>query len=134
MIVKYWTVVYSHRHGVDAFPIFAHQCEDPERGPSEEEAIEALGVEYEPDRDEWIEILNKQETNIPEPNQPETTSQPDPREEKFREVARDFFKHNMDANEWDIDNEPKVSLGDDGAYVQMWCWFSNEAIENEEED
>jgi hypothetical protein len=36
--------------------MFAHQCADPDRGPTEAEVIEGL-VDWEADRDEHIEII-----------------------------------------------------------------------------
>jgi hypothetical protein len=69
MKVSYWTVIYSHRHGTDAWPMFAHQCDDPERGPDEDEVIAGLDDLYEPDRDdEWIEISGRQQIDIPTPD------------------------------------------------------------------
>jgi len=66
MKVTYWTIIYSHRHGTDVWPIFAHQCADPERGPTEDEVIAGLDDLYEPDReDEWIEISGRQVIEIP---------------------------------------------------------------------
>lgn len=69
MKVIYWTVIYSHRHGTDAWPVFAHQCADPERGPTEDEVIANLDGLYEPDReDEWIEISGRQVVEIYDPS------------------------------------------------------------------
>ena len=66
MKVIYWTVIYSHRHGTDAWPVFAHECADPERGPTEDEVIAGLDDLYEPDReDEWIEIGGRQTVEVP---------------------------------------------------------------------
>jgi hypothetical protein len=47
---KCWVVVYEHRHGVDAWPVFAAE------EPSEEELIASLD-EWEPDRGETIEVV-----------------------------------------------------------------------------
>ena len=67
MKVTYWTIIYSHRHGTDAWTMFAHECEDPERGPTEEEITNSLGDMWEPDKeDEWIEIIGRQEQDIPD--------------------------------------------------------------------
>jgi len=71
MKVIYWTVTYSHRHGIDAWPVFSHQCADSKRGPTEDEVIADLGDLWEPDReDEFIEILQRQEIDIPLPDSP----------------------------------------------------------------
>ena len=40
----------------------------------------------------------------------------------------------LDPNEFDFDDKPKVSRGDDGAYVQVWVWVGDPEIESEEED
>ena len=66
MLVRYWTVTYSHRHGVDAWPVFEHQCADPERGPTEDEVIAGLGDLWEGDSDEFIEILQLGKVEIPD--------------------------------------------------------------------
>jgi hypothetical protein len=268
MTVFYWTVIYSHRHGTDAWPVFAHQCKDPERGPTEEEVIAIIGEDlYEPDsEDEWIEIGGRQTIELPDHNElhfwrktaaelyglasestieehlselqqrrctaalndevaegiedeptpvpthslpptetwytwrilatveGETTrrllvpwsdphkhefafdfiyktpeeareglktmgaeddaeeegwilckktlipierlqGEPTPRplpqtmpssEDIYRERAREFFRHELDENDWDIDDEPQVSESNDGAYVSIWRWFPAE--------
>ncbi len=46
---KVYIVIYEHRHGVDAWPIFSLTK------PSEEEVIATM-AEWEPDRGETIEI------------------------------------------------------------------------------
>ena len=45
-----WIVLYHHRHGVDAWPVFQATV------PDEDEIIEGLD-EYEPDREEYVEIV-----------------------------------------------------------------------------
>lgn len=47
---KCWVVVYSHRHGVDAWPVFAVE------EPTEDEMIATLD-EWEPDRGETLEVV-----------------------------------------------------------------------------
>jgi len=47
---RIWVVVYTHRHGVDAWPLVSAER------PSEDEVIATL-EEWEPDRDETIEVV-----------------------------------------------------------------------------
>jgi hypothetical protein len=44
-----WIVIYEHRHGVDAWPIFS------DRRPTDEEVIAKLD-DWEPDKGETFEI------------------------------------------------------------------------------
>jgi hypothetical protein len=53
--------------------------------------------------------------------------------EQFRGAARKYFIKNLDENDWDIDDTPVVFIGENGAYVQMWRWFSNEDIDGGDE-
>lgn len=46
--------------------------------------------------------------------------------EAYRKRARAFFTHELDENDWDIDDEPEVSVGKEGAYVKLWRWFPAE--------
>jgi hypothetical protein len=49
--MKTYTVIYTHRHGVDSMSV---RCD---RFPTEEEVVKALDLEYEPERgDEFLEI------------------------------------------------------------------------------
>lgn len=49
--MKTYTVIYTHRHGVDSMLV---KCS---RFPSKEEVVAALDLEYEPERDdEFLEI------------------------------------------------------------------------------
>ena len=67
MQLVYWTVIYKHRHGTDAWPVFSHQCDDPDRGPTMDEVIDVIGDLYEPDReDEWIYTSDQQTVEIPD--------------------------------------------------------------------
>lgn len=63
--VIYWNVLYQHSHGFESFPMFAHECKDSKLGPSEEEAFDVLGINHELTKDEWVEISDRQETEIP---------------------------------------------------------------------
>ena len=51
-------------------------------------------------------------------------------EDAYRERAREFFRGELDENDWDIDDEPQVSESNEGAYVVIWRWFP---AEHEEE-
>lgn len=48
--MKFWIVMYHHRHGSDAWPVFS----DTE--PNLEEQASELD-DWEPDRDEWLEVF-----------------------------------------------------------------------------
>lgn len=47
--MKVWIVIYEHRHGVDAWPVFS------EEQPTDEEVIAGLD-DWEPEKGETIEI------------------------------------------------------------------------------
>lgn len=51
----------------------------------------------------------------------------------FADAARNLH---LDECVWDHDDEPIVSRGDDGAYVQVWRWISNEeaGVDGDDED
>lgn len=49
--MKLWIAVWSHRHGVDVFPLW---CADGHQ-PTEADAV-ALIDDYEPERQEWVAI------------------------------------------------------------------------------
>jgi len=51
---KIWIVIYSHRHGLDAWPILQNADEDPPTAESIAASIEDWEGE---ERDEFIEIL-----------------------------------------------------------------------------
>lgn len=44
-----WVTVHHHRHGIDIFTFTAHT------EPTEEEIIKSLDIDFEPDKDEWLE-------------------------------------------------------------------------------
>jgi hypothetical protein len=48
--MKVWIVIYEHRYGVDAWPMFAKDM------PTEEEVIADLH-DWEPDKGEIVEVL-----------------------------------------------------------------------------
>ena len=66
MKVIYWDVIYSHVHGTDAWPVFAHQCAEPERGPTEDEVIADLGDLWDDPDHGFIDIGQRQEVDIPD--------------------------------------------------------------------
>lgn len=55
--MKCWVVIYRHRHGTDAFPMFQ------EERPTEEEAQEATGC-FEKEKEEDVEVTGPWE--VPE--------------------------------------------------------------------
>ena len=61
-----------------------------------------------------------------------TVTEDDKREESFRHAAAEYFRSNLDENDWDIDDSPRVSCVGEGAYVAFWRWFSNDDIVDEE--
>jgi hypothetical protein len=50
----------------------------------------------------------------------------DPEADEFRRKAHEFYMSSLDENDWDEDDDPLVSLGDDGAYVALWRWIPGE--------
>lgn len=62
---------------------------------------------------------------------------PGPHDDAFRAAHRDRYSvHPWTDGDIDIDEDAMVSQGDDGAYVMMWGWVSNEnaGLEVEDED
>jgi hypothetical protein len=57
---KFWIVSYHHRHGVDVWPVFQS------RPPTEKSVIRTLD-DWEPDREEYIEISRGFEVPAPKP-------------------------------------------------------------------
>lgn len=59
------------------------------------------------------------------------------RDHAYAEAAKEAFVTRCDDNDFDIDDCPVVSAGDDpGAYVSIWMWVTNEeaGLENNEDD
>jgi hypothetical protein len=48
--LKLFTVLYYHRHGSNAYAVKCHRC------PTQDEVIDALGIDWEPEQDEVLEI------------------------------------------------------------------------------
>lgn len=57
--MTFWTVLWNHRHGVNVYHFFQ------EAEPQEEEVLKEIaqeGLEFEPDREEYIEVTGPWET------------------------------------------------------------------------
>lgn len=54
MSVKVWIGLYHHKHGVSAYDFWQDES------PTEEQVLDAIyenGDEFEPEKDEWTEII-----------------------------------------------------------------------------
>ena len=49
------------------------------------------------------------------------------RRTKLDRMYTDAIRYH-DENEYDLDDNPIVSRGDDGAYVMLWCWVSEDDL------
>jgi len=58
-----------------------------------------------------------------------TTPKKDLLKEAYQKLAFQFFEE-LDHRDWSIDDDPDVSIGEDGAYVQMWSFFRKEEIDD----
>lgn len=51
-------------------------------------------------------------------------------EDKYREAAKATYQNDDD---FEVDDDAKVSLGENGAFVQVWVWFDKDEIPVDEE-
>ena len=49
----------------------------------------------------------------------------EPTHDQYRAAAK---ARGLDENNFDFDDEPRVSESNDGAYVQVWMWINKEEV------
>lgn len=66
-------------------------------------------------------------------NQLEWAGMEDPDYDYYREQSKEL---DLDENDFDMDDDPLVSGGDDGAYVAVWHWIPAppEAVADDEDE